>query len=184
MVHAHITPYIYIRAHTHIHTQTHTVMVRDVLHAYRPAARIRDCKGRIPLHLACMNESYSSVSMVTQLLREHPEGAMCLDDEGNLPLHLCLMHNHGDGAYEIVCMLLATYPAAARTPLGKTRSLGQLWQEYPAELVLRNTSCHAARIATLILNAYPDVLAFVDRSHASLLHRFVLIQCQNHLDLT
>ncbi len=100
---------------------------------------------------------------------------MCLDNQGNLPLHLCLMHNHGDATYEIVCMLLATYPSAARTPLGKTRAFATLWQEYPAELVLRNTSCHAAKITTLILNTYPDVLGFVDRLGASLLHRCVCV---------
>ncbi len=175
--HTHTCSYICIQTdcHTHTHTHTSTVMVRDVLHAYRPAARVKDWKGRIPLHLACMNENYSSVSMVAQLLRAYPGGAMCLDNEGNLPLHLCLMHNHGDATYEIVCMLLATYPTAARTPLGRTRAFATLWQEFPAESALRNTSCHAAKIMTLILNTYPDVLAFVDRLGASLLHRCVCV---------
>lgn len=51
------------------------VMLRDVLAVCERAAQVKDENGRLPLHVACMNESYTSCTMVRLLIEKYPEAA-------------------------------------------------------------------------------------------------------------
>lgn len=133
-------------------------MVRDVLLAYEFAAQIRDQNGRLPLHVACTNESYMSASMVRMLLHKNPAAAQASDRNGLLPLHLCLMYNNGDSAYDIIDLLLDAYPQAAKVALGEELlASGGNAPELAVHLALRNTSIFADKIIVRIIHAYPEV---------------------------
>ena len=56
-----------------------------MLKATPGAAREKDSKGRLPLHLAA--ERGAKVVMVRELLAAHPQAAKVKDGEGKLPLH-------------------------------------------------------------------------------------------------
>jgi len=130
----------------------------------------KDSKGKLALHVACENESYTSVSMVRLLLKEYPDGARVMDDNGDLPLHILLSRNHGDGVYEMCCDLIANYPEGARIATGDTRD--HFWKLYPLECAMKNRCINAGKIVMLLANVYPDVLSFVDAAGANLMHRF------------
>ena len=153
------------------------VMMRDVLAAYRPAVFVRDRLGRLPLHVACMNESYTSATMVRLLIKAYPEAVQTVDGDGLLPLHLCLMHNHGDAALDIVTMLIAVFPRAARMPKFQTKSIDEtLASNYAVHLALKNTSVFADKIISRLLEAYPEALILRDEAGATLLHHFCWIR--------
>jgi ankyrin repeat protein len=59
------------------------VMLRDVLAVCERAAQVKDENGRLPLHLACMNESYTSFTMVRLLIEKYPEAAKIKVEEAN-----------------------------------------------------------------------------------------------------
>jgi len=146
------------------------VMVRDVLAASERGAQITDHEGRLPLHVACMNESYMSASMVRLLLRAYPHAAQVRDDFGYLPLHLCLQHNHGDAAFEIVDTLLDVYPHAARASSAQLHA-----GDMAIHLSLDNTSVFAHKIISRLLAVYPEALVQRGNAGLTLLHRFCWI---------
>lgn len=133
------------------------VMVRDVLSAYELAAQVKDQHGCLALHIACSNESYMSASMVRLLLSKYPAAARVRNSNGLLPLHLCLMYNHGDGAFEIVESLLQVYPRAAKVAIERDQTGHQDETEFSFHLAMRNTSIHADKMITRIIEAYPEV---------------------------
>jgi ankyrin repeat protein len=133
-------------------------MVRDMLFAYQLATQIKDQNGRLPLHIACTNESYMSASIVRMLLQKNPTAAQASDRKGLLPLHLCLMHNNGDSAYDIIDLLLDVYPKAAKIALGEEfLTSGEKEPELAVHLALRNTSIFADKIIVRVIEAYPEV---------------------------
>jgi len=146
------------------------VMVRDVLAASERGAQITDHEGRLPLHVACMNESYMSASMVRLLLRAYPLAVQVRDNFGYLPLHLCLQHNHGDAAFEIVDTLLDVYPHAARASSAQLHA-----GDMAIHLSLDNTSVFAHKIISRLLAVYPEALVQRGNAGLTLLHRFCWI---------
>ena len=147
-------------------------MVRDVLCSYGGAARIADRKGRLPLHVAAMNESFACVTMVKLLLEEYPDAAMIPDADGELPIHLCLRHNHGDGAYQVIVFLLDARRACAGVPSGLSLKGDFPTKDLPAHLAIANYCRWNHRIIRAVVAAYPTALSSTDEAGATILHRF------------
>jgi ankyrin repeat protein len=147
-------------------------MVRDVLCSYGGAARIADRKGRLPLHVAAMNESFACVTMVKLLLEEYPDATMVPDADGELPIHLCLRHNHGDGAFQVVVFLLDARRSCAGVASGLSLKGDFPTKELPAHLAISNYCRWNHRIIRAVISAYPTALSSTDEAGATILHRF------------
>lgn len=72
--------------HVALHFDAPSSIISQITHAMHSSVLHRDCKGRLPLHIA-VNKARSS--MISHLIRLDPTACTYKDDKGNLPLHLC-----------------------------------------------------------------------------------------------
>jgi ankyrin repeat protein len=89
--------------------------VKHIFQEYPQAIQEKDQDGRLPLHLACLNECPEKNSLVRLLLERYADGAKCVDIDGRLPLHPHLSSMNSSEKLTVVQLLLDKYPLGSQS---------------------------------------------------------------------
>jgi hypothetical protein len=108
--------------------------VKHILQEYPQAIQEKDQDGRLPLHLACLNECPEKNSLVRLLLDRYADGAKCVDIDGRLPLHLHLSSMNSSEKLTVVQLLLDKYPLGSQSMDSNCSLPLHLACEYKADL--------------------------------------------------
>tara|TARA_B110000208_G_scaffold96110_1_gene120397 strand:- start:1984 stop:2880 length:897 start_codon:yes stop_codon:yes gene_type:complete len=117
-----------------------------VLEAWPEAARVRNARGKLPIHFAA---HFCPAKFVLNLLRAYPEAARVPTQHGLLPLHFAAAH-----AASTVEAMLAVEPRAARCA-ARSRDL-PIHNALRSRAIGAEQKANQARVVELLVDAFPS----------------------------
>ena len=137
-------------------------MLNQVLNCGPHGVRARDHRGRLPLHIASMNEDAAAEDILKVLLELYPLAVHSQDHSGMLPLHHAAM-NSGPCASGMAGRLISAFACGAQT----VDDAGRL----PIDCTLMSSSENVAELIKAVSRAFIPGCRVQDKDGANILHR-------------
>lgn len=143
-------------------------VIRLLLEKSPETAKIPDCEGRLPLHLACCNDTTDQTS-IQDLILYNERATRTPDDFGLLPLHWACTKNSPAVNVETI---IKAYPFAieqkdcyGKTPMDRIRSHGHPEKAKVVELLSRDVSSWSKGMMSTIVELSSKVGSYEKMKH-------------------